>query len=80
MNDLQISWEDVDHLYLELIINTKGEMMGSDNNSEKEASPMGWMREMEPELWLDRGPTHPGMWVGGLAEWVLVRESGLDLM
>lgn len=37
MNDLQISWEDIDHLYL--IINTKGEMMGSDNNSEKEASP-----------------------------------------
>lgn len=39
MNDLQISWEDVDHLYLELIINAKGEMMGSNNNSEKEASP-----------------------------------------
>lgn len=41
MNDLQISWEDVNHLYLELIINTKGEMTGSNNSSEKEASPMG---------------------------------------
>lgn len=58
----------------------KGGNDGLKQQFRKRGITMGWMREMEPESWLDRGPTHPGMWVEGLAGWVLARESGLGLM